>query len=149
MSTEEKQQNKRPKITRQPPQQRQPKTQPDQLVRMIAQLALRTETSLNMMLQEHQFIIHMHPGQGSLLPELIRGTQVWHQSNKELPLRHHLINIMWGTPYTRGSATCHVEGVSVLGDLERSWHHPLPPLGGVIEAAETNLRSSNVATGDT
>ena len=48
-----------------------------------------------------------------------------------------------------GSATCHVEGVSVLGDLERSWHHPLPPLGGVIEAAETNLRSSNVATGDT
>ena len=68
---------------------------------MIAQLALRTETSLNMMLQEHQFIIHMHPGQGSLLPELIRGTQVWHQSNKELPLRHHLINILWDTLYTR------------------------------------------------
>ena len=94
-------QNKRPKTTKQTPAKRTHQPQVDNLMKMVAQLALRTETSLNMVLQEHQFLIHMQPGPGSLLPSLLKGTQTWHQSNKELPLRHCLINILWDSLHAR------------------------------------------------
>ena len=70
---------------------------------MIARLALRNEASLNALLQEHQFLIHVNPGPGSLLPLMLAETQKWHASNKATPLRHQLVVLMLETLQQRAS----------------------------------------------
>jgi hypothetical protein len=69
----------------------------DELVTMVARLALRTEDSLQQLLQEHQFILHLQPGQGSVIPLMSAATQSWHKGSKETPLRHHLVVVLIST----------------------------------------------------
>lgn len=66
----------------------------DELVAMVARLALRTEDSLQQLLQEHQFVLHLQPGQGSMIPLMLAATQSWHKGSKETPLRHHLVLVL-------------------------------------------------------
>ena len=69
----------------------------DDLVAMVARLALRTEESLQQLLQDHQFILHLQPGQGSMLPLMLATTQTWHNSSKDTPLRHQLVMLLIST----------------------------------------------------
>ena len=69
----------------------------DDLVAMVARLALRTEESLQQLLQDHQFILHLQPGQGSMLPLMLATTQSWHNSSKDTPLRHQLVVLLIST----------------------------------------------------
>ena len=69
----------------------------EELLRMVTRLALRTEDSLNHLLQEHQYTIHLSQGQGSLIPQLLMATKRWHQSDKATPLRHQLAVEMMAT----------------------------------------------------
>jgi hypothetical protein len=64
---------------------------------MVARLALRTEDSLQQLLQDHQFILHLQPGQGSALPLMLAATQSWHQGSRDTPLRHHLVVVLIST----------------------------------------------------
>jgi hypothetical protein len=76
---------------------RQTKPTYDELVAMVARLALRTEDSLQQLLQDHQFILHLQPGQGSALPLMLAATQSWHQGSRDTPLRHHLVVVLIST----------------------------------------------------
>ena len=87
-------QAKRPKteVGRKGPRQTKPSY--DDLVALVARLALRTEDSLQQLLQEHQFILHLQPGQGSVIPLMLAATQTWHKGPKDTPLRHHLVVVL-------------------------------------------------------
>ena len=76
---------------------RSSKPEPNKLLEMLARLALRTESSLNSLLEEHQFLIHINPGPGSILPLMLEGTKKWHASDKSTPLRHSLVVLMLET----------------------------------------------------
>ena len=76
---------------------RQTKPTYEELVAMVARLALRTEDSLQQLLQDHQFILHLQPGQGSALPLMLAATQSWHQGSRDTPLRHHLVVVLIST----------------------------------------------------
>ena len=91
------QQTKRPKTSSTSISTRSSSRSQDELLMMVARLALRNESSLNAMLQEHQFLIHVNPGPGSLLPLMLAGTKQWHASTKSTPLRHHLVVLMLET----------------------------------------------------
>ena len=100
----EEQSNKRHKPSREAKANRRSKPSYDELLEMVAKLALRTESSLNALLQEHQFLLHINPGPGSILATMMEGTQKWHQSNKALPLRHSLVVLMMETLRIRAEA---------------------------------------------
>ena len=93
--------NKRHKPNRDTKVNKRSKPSYDDLLEMVAKLALRTESSLNALLQEHQFILHINPGPGSILAIMMEGTQKWHQSDKSQPLRHSLAVLMMETLRTR------------------------------------------------
>ena len=71
---------------------------------LLARLALRHEDSIQAMLQQQQFILHLKSGQGSLLPLLMKKSQMWHaEEEKKLPLRCCLAQLMLETLQERAS----------------------------------------------
>lgn len=67
-------------------------TVPDSLLAKLTKLVLRHEDSINVMLQESEFILHLNPGKGSVLPLLLQTSRTWHQNrqDRKMPLRHLL-----------------------------------------------------------
>ena len=63
---------------------------PKDLILNMAKLALKHEDTLNTLLQESEFVLHLAPGEGSLLPILMMKSQEWHKGPKTVPLRHTL-----------------------------------------------------------
>lgn len=63
-----------------------------ELLRSLARLCLRHEDTLNVLLVEHQYILHITPGDGSALPILLQKTMEWKQNSQQQPitLRHSL-----------------------------------------------------------
>lgn len=70
----------------------QPKGSQQELMQIMGKMILRQEDTLNAMLQEHQFLVHVNVGQGSIIPDLIKVTQDWKSGNSPTtdPLRHQL-----------------------------------------------------------
>ena len=61
----------------------------------LCRLVLRHEDTLNSLLQESQFLLHLAPGQGSILPLMMETSRTWHQqTEKQVPLRHLLAQTM-------------------------------------------------------
>ncbi|CAL1145226.1 unnamed protein product [Cladocopium goreaui] len=63
---------------------------PKDLMINMAKLVLKHEDTLNTLLQESEFVLHLAPGEGSLLPLLLMKSQEWHKGPKTIPLRHTL-----------------------------------------------------------
>ena len=65
---------------------------PTELLVNLTKLVIRHEDSINVMLQESEFILHLNPGKGSVLPQLLQTSRTWHQdsSARKMPLRHLL-----------------------------------------------------------
>ena len=82
-------QNKRQKRKerQKPPSSASSPASNDMLV-LLARMALRQEANMMALLQESEFIIHMAPGQASLLPLLMKTHQNWKEGPKTQPLRH-------------------------------------------------------------
>jgi hypothetical protein len=56
---------------------------------------MRHEDTINSLLQESQFLLHLAPGQGSILPLMLDTSKTWHQqTEKSVPLRHLLAQTM-------------------------------------------------------
>ena len=74
----------------------QPKCSQQELLQLMGKLILRQEDTLNSMLTEHQFLVHVNIGQGSIIPDLIKVTQTWETGNSPSkdPLRHQLAQTM-------------------------------------------------------
>jgi hypothetical protein len=70
----------------------QPKGSNQDLLQLMGKLILRQEDTLNSLLTEHQFLVHINIGTGSVLPDLIKVTQTWKAGNSPSkdPLRHQL-----------------------------------------------------------
>jgi hypothetical protein len=66
----------------------------DALLQLVARLALRTEDTLNQVLQEHQFVMHLQPGPDSIFPILLGASQKWHREEKTMPLRQLLSSML-------------------------------------------------------
>jgi hypothetical protein len=64
------------------------KTSYDDLVAMATRLALRMEKSLQPLLQDHQFKLHLQLGRGSMLTLMLATTHFWHNGSQDTPLRH-------------------------------------------------------------
>jgi len=77
----------------------QPKGSQQELLQLMGKMILRQEDTLNSMLTEHQFLVHVNVGNGSILPELIQVTQAWKAGNSPTkdPLRHQLALTMMTT----------------------------------------------------
>lgn len=72
--------------------QRQREPEPQHLVKMLARLVLRQESTLTTLLTEQQFLFHMGTGQQGLVQLLMSESQRWHHMpQKPMPLRHLLI----------------------------------------------------------
>jgi hypothetical protein len=86
---QEEAQNKRPrrKDRQRPPSMASSPASTDML-QILARMALRQEANMMALLQESEFIIHMAPGQASLLPILLKTHQEWKAGSKSQPLRH-------------------------------------------------------------
>ena len=72
-------------------------TVPKQVLTTLTKLVLRHEDSLNVLMQESEFLIHMSPGQGSILPALLQKSKDWHGGDKLVSLRHTLAVTMMKT----------------------------------------------------
>jgi hypothetical protein len=74
-------------------------TVPTSLLVKLSKLVLRHEDSINVMLQESEFILHLNPGKGSVLPLLLQTSRTWHQNSqdRQMPLRHLLARTMMQT----------------------------------------------------
>ena len=51
---------------------------PTEVLKQLIRLTLRHEDHLNCLMQESQFLIHMNPGKGSIVPTLLQASQQWH-----------------------------------------------------------------------
>ena len=68
------------------------------MLKQLIRLTLRHEDHLNCLMQESQFLIHMNPGKGSIVPTLLQASQQWHAAKeKDMSLRHHLACTMLQT----------------------------------------------------
>lgn len=66
-----------------------------QLSLTLCCLVLRHEDTINSLLQESQFLLHLAPGPGSILPLMLETSRIWHQqTEKSVPLRHLLAQTM-------------------------------------------------------
>ena len=73
------------------------RAQNDLLV-MLSKLTLRHEDTLQILLQQHQFILHLKTGPGSLIPLMMEKSQQWHaEKNRVTTLRSHLAMVMMMT----------------------------------------------------
>lgn len=70
-------------------------TVPTEVLGTLCRLVLRHEDTINSLLQESQFMLHLAPGPGSVLPLLMDASRTWHQQEvKTIPLRHLLVQTM-------------------------------------------------------
>ena len=70
-------------------------TVPTEVLGTLCRLVLRHEDTLNSLLSESQFLLHLAPGQGSILPLMMETSRTWHQqTEKTIPLRHLLAQTM-------------------------------------------------------
>jgi hypothetical protein len=79
------------------PKAPQSTTVPTDLLAKLTKLVIRHEDTINVLLQETEFMLHLNPGKGSILPQLLQLSRSWHQDTKErkVPLRHLLaLNMM-------------------------------------------------------
>lgn len=61
------------------------------LVLMMGKLLMRHEDAINALMTEHQFVLYLTLGQGSVVPHLLRESKAWRdQTTKEGPLRQKL-----------------------------------------------------------
>lgn len=99
---------KRHKTDHPPPSRRNPRrnnNQRDQeadqdtnLVRMLSRLVIRHEDTLNVLLQQQQFILHLKGGTGSLIPQMMKSSMEWHQAQeKTQALRQRLAHLLFTT----------------------------------------------------
>ena len=58
------------------------------MVHVMAKIMLRQEDTINVLLQEFEFILYLQPGEGSLLPTLISCHRQWQDSDRSQTLRH-------------------------------------------------------------
>jgi hypothetical protein len=80
---------------------------PTDLLQQLVRLTLRHEDSINCLMQESQFMVHMSPGKGSIVPHLLKASQTWHAStDKTISLRHHLALTMMQTLEMRLKKLC-------------------------------------------
>ena len=65
-------------------------TDPDlrNMVQVMAKIVLRQEDTINVLLQEFEFVLYLQPGEGSLLPTLIQCHRTWQNSDRSKTLRH-------------------------------------------------------------
>ena len=69
--------------------------QMDKVPQMMATMILRRKDSLKSLHQEMEYLIHLNPGQGSILTELLQASKDWsNQEEKNMPLRHCLASKM-------------------------------------------------------
>jgi hypothetical protein len=87
----------------------------DQLLQLVARLALRTEDTVNQVLQEHQFVMHLQPGPESIIPIMLAASKKWHQEEKTTSLRHVLSSLMIKTVLAK------VETLSKSNPQEPLW----------------------------
>lgn len=59
-----------------------------QMVQVMAKIVMRQEDTINVLLQEFEFVLYLQPGEGSLLPTLINCHRTWQNSDKSQSLRH-------------------------------------------------------------
>ena len=73
-----------------------PRGNAPEMLQLMARMVLRQEDTINSLLTEHQFLVHVNIGNGSILPDLIQVTQNWKtdQSGAKIPLRHQLASTM-------------------------------------------------------
>ena len=69
-------------------------TVPTEFLQSLTRLVLRHEDSINTLLQETEYMVFMNPGQGSILPQLMEVSKLWHAQEKTEPLRHLLAKTM-------------------------------------------------------
>jgi hypothetical protein len=68
---------------------------PTEVLGTLCRLVLKHEDTINSLLQESQFLLHLAPGKGSILPLMMDVSRSWHQQvEKTLPLRHLLAQSM-------------------------------------------------------
>ena len=70
---------------------------PGEAIQLMARLLMRHEESLKVMLQESEFILHIAPGEGSILPFLIKCHQMWLAGPKETTLRSNMAMMVVAT----------------------------------------------------
>lgn len=58
------------------------------MLTLMAKLLLKHEDTLNVLLQEHEFVLYMNPGEGSMVPVLLKTHQDWLAGPKTTSLRH-------------------------------------------------------------
>ena len=83
---------KRPKTDKAKQMPMKPRGNAPDMMQLMARMALRQEDTINSLLTEHQFLVHVNIGKGSILPELIQVTQHWKTDKTvdKAPLRHQL-----------------------------------------------------------
>ena len=84
---------------RSPPSSDASKTQ--ELIQSMAKLLLRHEDSLHVLLQEHEFVLHLSPGEGSILPLLLQTSQQWQKQRPQQSLRQTLAMALMETVIER------------------------------------------------
>ena len=69
-----------------------PQGQASEMMQLMAKMILRQEDALNAMLTEHQFLLHINVGKGSIVPDMLQLTQTWKagKCTSTAPLRHQL-----------------------------------------------------------
>ena len=83
---------------RRPNQRDQEADQETSLVKMLSRLVIRHEDTLNVLMQQQQFILHLKGGTGSLIPQMMKSSMEWHQAKeKTQSLRLCLANLLFTT----------------------------------------------------
>ena len=86
---------KRPRTDRKSRPSSASTTVPKEVLGTLCRLVLKHEDTINSLLQESQFLLHLAPGQGSILPLMMDVSRSWHQKvDKTTPLRHLLAQTM-------------------------------------------------------
>ena len=58
------------------------------MMQVMAKILMRHEDTINVLLQEHEFVLFLQPGEGSLLPVLLECHKTWQQGDRSQTLRH-------------------------------------------------------------
>ena len=85
---------------------RDPEVDPSsrELLQMLARLAIRHKDSIQVLLQQQQFILHLKSGPGSILPAMMLKTQEWHmEKERTISLRCCLAQLMMETLQERAN----------------------------------------------
>ena len=73
-----------------------------QLIQLMARLMLRHEDTLHTLLREHEFVLHLRTGNGSVIPLMMKQSMDWHQSKeKNSSLRQTLAHFLFTTLHQR------------------------------------------------